>query len=1123
MGLLLAAVVLGLGTLWFGFVGARAHGVETGDGATPNSGHLGTRWFLLAAGMAVTALSVATIAVALPVDEADRQDRAASALLALEQAEDRTEKGEQTVLSRRGDLDALETELEAAEAKLTTPEIIRLSDEREVMAANAQQLFAATSDQRDDLLQVEGVVETEDGPMTLAANPTSDGWTVTSDGQTSDLQIVFDANGALVWQVDSTQYFPFPGDSIFGTAAYTLLGPPSEQLQRSLNELQALTASMEDVREQITALERQLDPEAMAEVSGIRRSIATAERELESAESDLDGVRSAERGASTRFELADQRSRDSNDWMITAGSIALLLSSLALAGIWRRVPMTILVGLLTLLAALALVAAPRLDTQPEATAAFHRLALIALGGSYLLGLRFVADRPTWRRSGPSMSPSPAADLLKVVAVFLLLLLVTSFANLTSSLIGVNDSWVRIFAVAPVALLSIAIFLLSGVPVARFALRLSRWDYGNHVAPWMLRLADRHPRVAALWLLSSPWHLLFLLLTPFLFLASTGSLGDSTASDLLGFDFGREWFSQYLPTAFGSLVVLWLLSLVFGSLHRQALRWWTALWQPKISRRTRWSSLVDKTSPAELRNSGRIRAIVAEALGSDVATNRWWIGLINPTLEALAVPSDRPLLVIGPTGSGKTTSIVLQNAMIHSGPIVITSTKDELLVQLSGGFLNEDRRCYVFDPLQTLTSVPPGVERVSWNPLSGCDDWERARKRARLMVAAASSAGSHSADANSDFWEATAADTLAALLFGCAMTRRSLVDLLDIVSTLGDPGTDDPGADPETTRTGFSRLGDDLAVALGSPRFEYWHDELRLCLSALDQLYQISASGGTTASSLQLSVSRALSALRSVTALRVLMDDSSSIDVERVVQQSDVIFLVSETEDQTLTAPLFVGFVDEVVRRTYAHNRSADEPVETLLLLDELAQLAPLKNLPALVAEGRGKGLRILAVLQDLAQASAVWGEQGRAFPTKFPYLLVLPGLRDKQFLENLELLAGRYDHRYTTTSYTKASGLGLGRLGPSGSISRSRSVTENQERRSTLEASAIASMPAGRALLFATDVGLDRGWSEVWLTPTFTQEPFGQPFGAFLNQAVSEPAVLDLTESATSSSVPPTR
>ena len=249
--------------------------------------------------------------------------------------------------------------------------------------------------------------------------------------------------------------------------------------------------------------------------------------------------------------------------------------------------------------------------------------------------------------------------------------------------------------------------------------------------------------------------------------------------------------------------------------------------------------------------------------------------------------------------------------------------------------------------------------------------------------------------------------------------------------------------------------------------------------------------GDVGGSLQISVARGVSALRSATALRVLKNTANLIDIPDVVNNNGVIFLVSETADQELTAPLFVGLIDDIVQETYRRNRKKIE-VETLLLLDELAQLAPLKNLPNLVAEGRGKGLRILAVLQDLDQAVTVWGHQGKAFPSKFPYMLILPGVRDAQFLHTLETLAGQFDHWYTTRSVSRSYDANGG--------SSSISINENKERRSHLEAGDIAAMTQNEALLYATNAGFYRGWAQIQLTATWHQHPYPQPFGDFLNQ-----------------------
>ena len=53
---------------------------------------------------------------------------------------------------------------------------------------------------------------------------------------------------------------------------------------------------------------------------------------------------------------------------------------------------------------------------------------------------------------------------------------------------------------------------------------------------------------------------------------------------------------------------------------------------------------------------------------------------------------------------------------------------------------------------------------------------------------------------------------------------------------------------------------------------------------------------------------------------------------------------------------------------------------TLLALDEVANIAPIPDLPAMVSEGAGQGLLVLACLQDLSQARVRWGRGGRRIP-----------------------------------------------------------------------------------------------------------------------------------------------
>ena len=62
-------------------------------------------------------------------------------------------------------------------------------------------------------------------------------------------------------------------------------------------------------------------------------------------------------------------------------------------------------------------------------------------------------------------------------------------------------------------------------------------------------------------------------------------------------------------------------------------------------------------------------------------------------------------------------------------------------------------------------------------------------------------------------------------------------------------------------------------------------------------------------------------------------------------------------------------------------RSADRrPAPVLLALDELANIAPIPDLPSMVSEGGGQGLVTLACLQDLSQARQRWPDARGRLP-----------------------------------------------------------------------------------------------------------------------------------------------
>ena len=75
----------------------------------------------------------------------------------------------------------------------------------------------------------------------------------------------------------------------------------------------------------------------------------------------------------------------------------------------------------------------------------------------------------------------------------------------------------------------------------------------------------------------------------------------------------------------------------------------------------------------------------------------------------------------------------------------------------------------------------------------------------------------------------------------------------------------------------------------------------------------------------------------------------------------------------------------------------------------MANIAPLPQLPSLVAEGGSQGLETVACLQDLSQARARWGAAADGFLTLFGWKMLLPGIADMRTLQLVSALAGDVD------------------------------------------------------------------------------------------------------------------
>ncbi|MGH9083036.1 MAG: type IV secretory system conjugative DNA transfer family protein, partial [Acidimicrobiales bacterium] len=246
-------------------------------------------------------------------------------------------------------------------------------------------------------------------------------------------------------------------------------------------------------------------------------------------------------------------------------------------------------------------------------------------------------------------------------------------------------------------------------------------------------------------------------------------------------------------------------------------------------------------------------------------------------------------------------------------------------------------------------------------------------------------------------------------------------------------------------------------------------------AATDVLAGILSTEGREQSGIWSTASGVLGAYRSKAALA--STEPPYLDADTFCAGPNSLYICAAGRRQQLLAPLVVGLLTDV--RDAAYRRAAHQPgggfPPVLLALDEVANIAPIPDLPAIVTEGAGQGLLTLACLQDLSQGRARWGREAEAFVSLFGTTVVLPGIADMPTLEALSALGGDVEIPTRTVGHA---------LGPSGKILPSVSVSGTMRRR--LPVDAIGCGREGQALV--VDTRNRMGW--VKLTPAHFAEPW---------------------------------
>ncbi len=357
-------------------------------------------------------------------------------------------------------------------------------------------------------------------------------------------------------------------------------------------------------------------------------------------------------------------------------------------------------------------------------------------------------------------------------------------------------------------------------------------------------------------------------------------------------------------------------------------------------------------------------------------------------------AEHSVMVLGPPRSGKTTSLIIPNVLCATGAVVSTSTKPDV-IDATVRTRHEVGQCLVFDPSRSI-SGRHSLPEVRWSPLQSCNTWLGSLATAASLVATGGpglAAGPRAVEHS--HWTERAESLLAPLLHAAALEAADMRTVLTWVDRrLALPA--------QQVLSGQSGRATELARNL---------------------LDGITATDERELSGIWSTASGALSGFRSHEALGVTTDPT--FDPLSFVRSADTIYIAAPAHRQSLVAPMVVGLIEDIRRAAYAdasQSGATSRRSQVLLALDELANVAPLPDLPAMVSEGGGQGVTTLACFQDLTQARRRWPVHADGFPSLFGTTVLLAGIGDVRTLDALSQLAG--DEEVASRTFSVGRSLG---------------------------------------------------------------------------------------------------
>lgn len=432
----------------------------------------------------------------------------------------------------------------------------------------------------------------------------------------------------------------------------------------------------------------------------------------------------------------------------------------------------------------------------------------------------------------------------------------------------------------------------------------------------------------------------------------------------------------------------------------------------------WSRLRRRRQPRVGQSGARWASAATErriAVPADLAGRpcRLVAGFGTRSGRLLAAEDCVSAVAFGPAGSGKTTGLIVPNALEWPGSLVMTTTKPADLEAVWA-------RRAALGPVWLI--APGGVSgrtTSGWSPVAYAVDDDAADRAAEWLV----EASGMGADPKARAW---------------IVQARKLVKPLLLAAHHSGGGIDE-----------FVRLIYDGQAAAEHVRATLRSGGLESAWREYNSTWQIHPEGQGSVLFTAYGLADAYSrpAVR-VAAARADFHPSMLFD-----ERPATLLIVAPESEVDRLAPLLTALIASVVHEAEARAAAAGGPLEPrlLLALDEAGNVFRFPRLPHLLTTARGNGVQLLLIYHDLAQLEGMLGRSAaRTVVSNAKMRMLLPGVGDLETLRYFSEMLGRTTVRRVSTT-------------TGGAGQRSTSVGDSHEELAPLHV--LQQLPAGQAVV----------------------------------------------------------